>query len=218
MVDQRLDNDGGDVRPRPDPTALTTDAVNQAARVSKDYTDGRVAVLLERLDGIDRATRLLNETVNRVPTDVQREVTHLTSLMDERFVSTTSLITGSISSVQTQFAERDTRQERESRDNKIAVDAAFAAQKEIAAKQDESNARALEKSEKSTEKTIDSLADKIDDLKDRLVTLDARVTKAEGLAQGAQGNKTAIIASIGALGVVITIIVIVANILGARGV
>lgn len=159
---------GDDVRPIPDPTALTTEAVERATSVSKEYTEGRLAVLRERLDGIDRATALLSATVNRVPTETQREVGHLHSLMDERF-----------GSVQTQFGERDTRQERESRDNKIAVDAAFAAQKEIAAKQDESNARALEKSEKSTEKVIDGLGEKVDDLKDRLNSLDARIVAIE---------------------------------------
>jgi hypothetical protein len=159
---------GGDIRPIPDPTALTSAAVEQATEVAKDYTDGRIAVLLQRLDGIDRATELLNQTVTRVPTETQKEVGHLNGLMEVRF-----------GSVQVQFAERDTRQERESRDNKIAVDAAFAAQKEIAAKQDESNARALEKSEKGTEKTIDGLAGKIDDLKERLVSIEARVVAIE---------------------------------------
>jgi Tfp pilus assembly protein PilX len=57
-------------------------------------------------------------------------------------------------SVQTQIKERDTRSEREARDNKVAVDAAFAAQKEAAAKQDESNAKAIDKSEKTTTETI----------------------------------------------------------------
>lgn len=154
-------HDGGS-RPVPDPTDLTRIAVDQAVRVSKDYTDGKNAVLEQRLDGIDVATKLLNDTVTRVPTETQREVAHLNGLMEER-----------LRSVETQFQERDTRSERESRDNKIAVDAAFAAQKEIAAKQAESDAKALEKSEKSTEKRIDALGEKIDDLKDRLIAIES---------------------------------------------
>jgi hypothetical protein len=168
------DMSGGDIRPRPDPTVLTTDAVNQAVRIGRDYTDGAIAVLIERLDGIDRATELLNDTVTRVPTETQKEVAHLNGLMAEKF-----------SSVQTQFAERDTRSERESRDNKIAVDAAFAAQKESAAKTDEANAKAIEKSEKATEKIIDAIGDKIDDLKDRLIAIEARVVAIESLKRGA---------------------------------
>jgi len=83
--------DGGS-RPVPDPTVLTTDAVNQAISIARAYTDGVVAVLTERLDGIDRATILLNETVTRVPTDVQREVGHLKELTDQRFLHAEALI------------------------------------------------------------------------------------------------------------------------------
>jgi hypothetical protein len=183
------------VRPIPDPTALTTDAVNQAVRVAKDYTDGKVAVLVERLDGIDRATKLLNDTVTRVPTETQREVAHLCSLMEEKFRS-----------VALQFVERDLRAERESRDNKIAVDAAFAAQKEIASKQDESSAKAIEKSERAIEKVVGALADKIDDLKDRVVAIESgRI--------GAKENKAGIYAAIGAAVAILGILVVAANLL-----
>jgi prefoldin subunit 5 len=193
--------DDGDVRPVPDPTVLTTDAVNRATAVSREYTDGMMAVVAERLRGIDTATRLLNETVNRYRR-TERAVGNLSSLMDERFQS-----------VQTQFQERDTRQGRESRDNKIAVDAAFAAQKEIAAKQDESNARALEKSEKSTEKIIDTLSEKIDDLKDRLVAAQAQVVAVESRRSGGQDNKAAFYAAAGLVVIVIGLIIAVITVL-----
>jgi hypothetical protein len=192
----------GDVRPIPDPTTLTTDAVNQATRVAKDYADARIAVLVERLDGIDRATRLLNDTVTRVPTETQREVSHLRGLMEEWFRS-----------VQTQFAERDTRSERESRDDKLALEAALKAQKEIAAKQDESNARAIEKSEKATEKNIDGISDKIDDLKDRVIAIEGRVVAIESGRLGAKENKAGVYAAIAAVGVFLGILVIAANFL-----
>jgi len=154
--------------PVPDPTVATNDAVERAVRAERDYVDGVVGILRQRLDAIDKATELLNETVNRVPTDVQKEVGHLRELSDEKFKS-----------IQVQFKERDTRQERESRDNKVAVDAAFAAQKEAASEQNKSNTLAINKSETSTIETInkldrlfktttDSLGDKIDDNKQRV--------------------------------------------------
>jgi cation transport regulator ChaB len=161
----------------------------------RDYVDGQFDTLRERLRGIDKATEVLNETVTRVPTETQKEVAHLKSLMDERFQS-----------VQVQFSERDTRQERESRDNKIAVDAAFAAQKEIAAKQDESNAKSIEKSERGTEKTIDAQSGKIDDLKERLTAIEA-------IKLGGQESKAGQYAAIGmgilVLGLLGTIVAII---------
>jgi hypothetical protein len=133
----------GGSRPVPDPTVLTTDAVNQAIAVTKDYTDGKIAVLEERLRGIDKATTLLNEEVNRVPSKLTLAVEQVYVVTGEKFAS-----------VDKQFKERDIRAEREARDNKVAVDAAFAAQKEAAAKQDEANAKAIDKSEKATAETI----------------------------------------------------------------
>ena len=105
----------------PDPTVLTIEAIDRRERALHEYVDGQVGIIQERLRGIDTATNVLNETVNRVPTDMQKEVSHVREITEEKF-----------DSVSIQFKERDTRQEREARDNKVAVDAAFAAQKEAA--------------------------------------------------------------------------------------
>jgi hypothetical protein len=203
------DDDQFDRRPVPDPTVLTTEALVRAVGAERDYVDGRIDVLIERLDAIDTATKLLNETVNRVPTDVQREVLHLRELTEEK-----------LASVDKQFLERDTRSERESRDNKVAVDAAFAAQKEAAATQDSNNQKMYDKSEKSTEDkisklaelfktTTDSLAAKIDDLKERISETDK---KANGLSQqkvGATDTRAfafaALAAVVGVIGIVVAI-------------
>ncbi len=157
----------------PDPTVLTIDAIYRAIRAERDYVDGQIQVLSERLRGIDKATEVLNETVNRTPTLLQKEISHVREVIDEKFRM-----------VDIQFKERDTRSEREARDNKVAVDAAFAAQKEAAAKQNESNSLAISKSELATSETIaklaelfrsttDALADKIEDVRVRLSSLEA---------------------------------------------
>lgn len=159
--------------PVPDPTVLTTEQLIRAVQGERDYVDGKVELLVERLRGIDIATKLLNETVNRVPTETQTSVGRLQDLTDEKFRS-----------VSLQFKERDTRSERESRDNKVAVDAAFAAQKEAASEKDKANTLAITKSEVGTLETInklerlfttknDGLSDKIDDLKDRIGRLES---------------------------------------------
>lgn len=143
----------------PDPSVLSTEAMTRAIRAERDYVDGQLDVLRERLRGIDRATQLLDEGVHRVPTETQQAVGNLHALMDEKFAS-----------IETQFKERDTRSEREARDNKIAVDAAFAAnkvavdaafaaQKEAAANENKSNQKAIDRSEAGTAETINKLSD-----------------------------------------------------------
>lgn len=169
--------DGG-WRPIPDPTVLTTEQLNRAILAERDFVKGQLQVLEERLAGIDRATELRLRDIVEIPRVVDEKVGNLQELAEEKF-----------SSIQTQFLERDTRQEREARDNKVAVDAAFAAQKEAAAKQDEGNQKAIDKSERATAETIKTLADanaqsaealggKIDDLKER-------VARVESAKQGA---------------------------------
>jgi hypothetical protein len=182
--------DRPDVRPTPDPTILTTEQLIRAVEAERDYTNGRMDVVLERFRGMDEAVKLLNETVHRVPTDMQQAIGNLSSLMAERF-----------DSVDKQFRERDTRSERESRDNKVAVDAAFAAQKEAAAKQDEANQKAIDKSEKATTETInklaelvrsqtDALGDKIEDVKARLVAVELNVNGIQQAKVGGQESTT----------------------------
>jgi cation transport regulator ChaB len=176
-----------DNRPTPDPTILTTEALIRGLAAERDFTKGEIAVLVQRLAGIDRATEVLNETVNRVPTALQEGLVHLEAVMDERF-----------SSIASQFKERDTRSERESRDNKVAVDAAFAAQKEAAAKQDEANAKAIDKSEKATAETIktnqeltrsttDALTKGLDEVK-------LQVSRIESVKQGSKDSVTSLYA------------------------
>jgi uncharacterized phage infection (PIP) family protein YhgE len=171
--------------PVPDPTILTTEQLLRTAQAERDYVDGRIDVLIERLAGMDRATELLSDTVNRVPTETQKEVAHLAGLVDERF-----------DSIRTQFAERDTRSERESRDNKVAVDAAFAAQKEAAAEQNKSNTTAINKSEEATTEsinklgelfktTIDAVKESVDELKQRVQAIES---SKQGVAENTQQN------------------------------
>ena len=182
--------------PRPDPTEKTTQALLREVAMLKELIETRIGSMEKRLD--------------LTPASVEAQVMHLRTLHEEKF-----------NSIQTQFKERDTRSERESRDNKVAVDAAFAAQKEAAAKQDESNAKAIDKSEKATTETIvklqglidartDALNDKvdnnqvsiiskIDDMKERTTLTEARVTSFESRGQGRSDGWGYIVAAVGLL-------------------
>jgi predicted nuclease with TOPRIM domain len=191
--------------PVPDPTVLTTEALARAIAAERDYVDGQLDVLQERLRGIDTATKLLNETVNRVPTDVTKEVTHLRELMEGQFES-----------VALQFKERDTRSERESKDNQIRVAAAFAASKEASSEQNKSNTTAITKSEGAMTESITKLAElfrtEIKALKDNLDELKSRVNGAESLRQGGVESRTegraAISSTTAIIGAVVAVIVV----------
>lgn len=162
----------GSMKPIPDPTVLTTEQLLRSIQAEREFVNGQIAMVQERINGIDRATVLLSELHNRVPSESQVAISHLKSITDERFIS-----------ISTQFKERDVRQERESRDNKTAVEAAFSAQKESANKQEATFAKSIDKSEAATATTISklqdltatqfhALADKIDDNKERIVAIE----------------------------------------------
>lgn len=172
----------------PDPSVMTTEQLDRAVASVLAYVDSQFSIRDERLRGIDRATMLRLETMDRIPDVVDEKVGHLASVMEERFLS-----------VGNQFKERDIRAEREARDNKVAVDAAFAAQKEAAARQDEANQKSIDKSEKATDEkinkleqlfktTTDALADKIEDGKLRVNTLELSLN---GQIQGRNSVKEA---------------------------
>lgn len=154
---------------RPDPTAAAETAVTKAVGAERDFVMGKVEVLEQRLAGIDEATKLRLGGIVEIPNQIEEKVSNLAAITREQLAG----VGVRFESIATQFAERDTRSERESRDNKIAVDAAFAAQKEIAAKVDEANSKRIDKSELATEKVIDALGDKIDDLKERLARVES---------------------------------------------
>lgn len=191
--------------PTIDPSVATFDAIARGDKAERDYVDGKVAVLEQRLEGMDEATRVLDKTVTRTPTAIQEQVGHLRGLTEERF-----------NSIATQFKERDERQQKESQSNKVAIDAALTAQKEAVAEQDKGNQKAISKAEFATADTIakltqlfdtnhKALTDKVDDLKDRITGMENRTV-------GAQLTRGAFYAGLAALGTVLAIIGAVARV------
>ena len=168
---------GSGSTPVPDPTVLTTAALTREIYALREILemriDGQQKVFEARLAGMDKAIELLQSIADRLPVSMDSKVSNLRLLHEEKF-----------SSIQTQFVERDTRSERESKDNKVAVDAALQAAKEAVGKQQESGDKAIAKSEAATIKQIDqintsigasnkTLDDKIDDVKERITRLES---------------------------------------------
>lgn len=172
---------GGGSTPVPDPTERTVQALVREMlalrEVLETKIDGQREVLEARIDGMDEAIRLLQAISDRAPAAVDSKVANLRTLHEEKFHS-----------IDVQFHERDIRVEQRATDTKTAVEAAFAANKELARLSADSFGLSIGKSEAATMKQIDQLGitiqqstkatdDKIGDIKERL-------TRIEGMGKG----------------------------------
>lgn len=102
-----------------------------------------------------------------------REIASLKELVFLKIDSLNEVHAEKFHSIQTQFKERDTRDQQTAKDGKSAIDAAFNAAKE-----------AVSKSETTTVKQIDQFDGKINDVKDRLTRIEgASVGKGESTQQ-----------------------------------
>ncbi len=168
--------------PVPDPTILTTQQLIAAIAATRE-------LLETRLDGMDRATQLNKEQMDKFPQMIDERIHSIEKIRDEKF----STVNEKFRSIETQFKERDTRSEQSSKDSKVAVDAALQAAKEAVGEQNKSNALAIAKSETAFTKQLDQIIalitatnkasdEKINDLKGRL-------DRGEGVKAQAVENK-----------------------------
>jgi hypothetical protein len=132
--------------PRPDPTQRTEEQLFRTNKELEKLLTTRVIALEKeinaRLGGMDKALVLLQAKSDRSPS-----IDEVVARFEERFKAT-----------ENQFKERDTRSDQSLREGKIAVDAAFAAQKEAVSEQNKSSTAAIAKSEAATTKQIDAWA------------------------------------------------------------
>lgn len=160
-------------------------------------------VLQTRLDGMDKAIRILQDIADKFPARIDEKIGAVSEVATQKFAGDQALMNEKFNSVQKQFEERDVRTEQAAGAVKIAVDAALQAQKEAASEANKSNAAATQKSEASTTKLIDAQAtlitnmtkafdDKIGDVKDR-------VNRIEGGWGGATQVIGYVIAAVGIL-------------------
>jgi DNA anti-recombination protein RmuC len=180
----------------PGPAYLTTEELRRDVSALRE-------ILQARLDGMDRATIVLSETVNRTPTAIQLAVGHLQELHDEKFQG-----------IALQFSERDTRTEQAAKASKEALDAALLAAKELVSQQNEANAAAADKAEQSTIKQIDQIGIRIDTMQkaldDRLTELKERIDRGEGTTAGTATYRSERRLDMGQVIAVVAVIVAVA--------
>jgi hypothetical protein len=175
--------------PIPDPTVLTTQQLTRAIEGSRELVETRVVGIKEaieaRLNGYDEGIKLLERLFQTALAPFNDAIKHIDELHNVKFLS-----------IDKQFLERDARTESKQKDDKVAIDAALKAAKEMVDAQNKSNADAMDKSEKNTIKAIEqlqallasmqtSLNDKIDDGKTRAGTLETRIQGLESSRRGA---------------------------------
>jgi septal ring factor EnvC (AmiA/AmiB activator) len=168
-----------DWRPVPDPTKLTTDAVNAVTDQYRRDMHSHRELLETRLEAMDKATELLAATLNHVPTETDKAVNALRDLLgaridgmdvatklladqvaevptatDKAINALKAILLGEITNVRSTSLEKFTAIEGTFASNALALTAALAAQKEAAAEQNKSNTLAITKSEQATKETI----------------------------------------------------------------
>ena len=174
----------------PDPTLLSTQAIERTASAERDYTDGQIAILRQRMDGqhavtverfrgIDQATELLSATVTRVPTDLQQAVTALLRLMDERG-----------DGVQARFDANEKLSKTESELNQTALAAALQAAKEASAVQGVATDRTIDKNAELAAVTAAALAARVTQLTEQFISLNSQVTSILAGKQAVVEQKT----------------------------
>lgn len=235
------DKPSPDWRPRPDPTLLTTAALErEIATLEKLLTvklAGEIAKLEARLMGMDRALILLQTEADKMPEEVETKIAALKETVKQQFASVqiqfvdrTSLYEElkdtykeRFAGVQTQFTDQAKLYQESTLSGKEAISAALQAAKEAVNKSEVStkeqlaqlstligslNATLNEKIDASTGRGETAVASLRAELLPQITGERARGDRGEGRQMG-QGQMIAIIfAAITAMGVLVSIIVV----------
>jgi hypothetical protein len=185
--------------PRPDPTVLTTAALQREVAGLKELFE-------TRLNAMDKAIDLLQATANKSPTIavVDANGKRLEDVTNERFIGVAQKFDDLIAKID-QASVKDAK----------AVDAAFSAQKEAVAEQNKSNAQAISKSEAAINKQIESITSLQNTMDKATATaisdLKERITLFEGQKKGVETSYGMLI---GLGGLAVTIGVLAVAIIG----
>lgn len=175
MIDLKRDQDG--MRPVPDPTVLTMEALLREVQHVRD-------LVLTKVECIAADVIRVDKTVAGMPEALRTDISHGKEILLEKF----NTVDEQFRSVQTQFSERDVRVDQAAKDSKVAVDAALSAQKEAVGEQNKSNALAIGKTETGFTKSIDQMGQLLSTnnaaLDGKIVDIKARLDKLEGAVNG----------------------------------
>jgi hypothetical protein len=181
--------------PTPDPTRLTTDAVNAATAQWRRDLAGMKDLVDTRLEAMDTATELHQNIAAEVTGRAERQLAALKELVESELAaharfneSERAVLLEKFKSIELQFTERDVRTEQASRSSADALAAALQAAKELVNAQGEASAAAAVKSETSFTKQIDQIGTIISTLEKaldaRITELKERIDRGEGSIRG----------------------------------
>jgi hypothetical protein len=193
-----------------DPSYLTTQSLTREIGALKE-------ILVTRLDGMDKAIIVLNETRDKIPTEIDTHIKQLRDLILEKFETVQERFT----SIQTQFKERDIRVEQTAKDTKVAVDAALQAAEKAVGKQTEAFGLSIAKSETVTSEKISQqgllistmtsgLSSQIIDVKERLTRMES---EAKGQADAVNNRQASTSSNVGIVGLIIVGVIGIAGII-----
>jgi len=186
-----------DLVPRPDPTKLTTEAVDKATVQFRRELAGLREIIETRLAGSDEDRRHLWDFVNGWPGRADADHRKLEAEATRRLAAEREFIVGQIAIVNAVMTEKFAAVDGQFGASKIAVEAALTAQKEAVGEQNKANDRAIAKSETAVKEQLTSLRqvadasfkameDKITDARDRLTGIESLT---RGIEQaGGQGR------------------------------
>lgn len=130
----------------------------------RDYVDGQIGILVQRMDDADKATEVLSETINRTPTEIQKEVAHVKELLSTKLDIAEAKIIGyrdiqvaRTAEVDKHFEHLDKVRSEDKREARALVDLALSAQKEASSVALTSANTAIEKAAQATDKRYDAL-------------------------------------------------------------
>ncbi len=197
----------------PDPSVLTTQALyREIASVKEQFEkqlEGAIASIKVRLDAIDKATKVFEDNLYRVPTEVDKAISHLQSLHGERFLSVQHQIDAAeklrnekFSAVQQQFQDRDTRDMQTREQSEVSISAALQAAKEAVGKAEASTDKRIDAQSAVIVSATDALRTTIDDLKQRVVRIES-MGVGQSVAKTEQHQSSAFIISVIAIGLAV---------------
>lgn len=185
---------GGGWVPVPDPTTLTTEAVEKATTQYRRELDQLRELIEARLDSMDRAAEAHLKDMGQLRRQIEEKIIHLGELCEEKFTG-----------IDRRFDDRDARAAAHQENGEKALVAALEsarllndlqnkATRELSEQKDHANADAINKAQAAANEQIkaldtvtatdrQALRDLIDDTRTRLTTM-------ESLTRGISENKT----------------------------